>query len=147
MLYSFGHSTKTFDEFVRFVRGADIDVVCDIRRFPRSRRHPHFTRERLDERLPQDGIEYVWLGEELGGFREPDYETWMKSGDFARGIETLERLGRTKTVGFMCSEGDPSKCHRLFVAQALVSRGNVVSHLLSDGSSVPVEPVQERLDL
>jgi uncharacterized protein (DUF488 family) len=150
MLYSFGHSTKALDEFVRLVRGARIEVVADIRRFPRSRRHPHFARERLDQTLPAYGIAYVWLGEELGGFREPDYESWMRTPDFERGIVELEALASTRTVGFMCSEGLASKCHRAFVAQALLSRGHAVSHLLPDGSFEPVgplPPVQEPLDL
>ena len=150
MLYSLGHSTKTLDEFLRLLQGAGISVLADVRRFPRSRRHPHFASERLAEVLPQRGFSYVWLGEELGGFREPDYETWMTAPAFERGIEELERLAATATVGFMCSEGVPSKCHRRFVAQALVSRGNVVSHLWPDGSTAPVEPpppVQAPLDL
>ncbi len=147
MLYSLGHSVRTLDDFVRFVRGAKIEVIADIRRFPRSRRHPHFTRERLAESLPRFGVAYVWLGEELGGFREPDYESWMKVPDFERGIAELERLAQTKTVGFMCSEGAPSKCHRRFVAQTLLSRGGAVSHLLPDGTTQPVEPAHGRLDL
>src|SRR5439155_15794011 len=146
-LYSLGHSTKTFEEFVRLLDGARIEVLADIRRFPRSRRHPHFARARLEERL---AIDYVWLGEDLGGFREPDYQAWMKSPDFERGLERLEGLARGARVGFMCSEGSPSKCHRLFVAQALLSRGNAVSHLMPDGSveaALPAPPVQGPLDL
>ncbi len=140
-LYSFGHSTKTFDEFTELITQAKIATLVDIRRFPRSRRHPHFARERLEERLT---IDYEWLGDDLGGFREPDYETWMRTPDFERGIVRLEELARTGIVGFMCSEGLPVKCHRRFVAERLASRSNDVWHLLPDGS---LEPVTARLDL
>lgn len=141
-LYSLGHSTKTFDEFVELITSAKITTLVDIRRFPRSRRHPHFARERLEERLE---IDYLWLGDELGGFREPDYETWMRTPDFERGIVRLEELAREgAVVGFMCSEGRPEKCHRRFVAERLASRSNDVWHLLPDGSR---EPVTARLDL
>ena len=140
-LYSLGHSTKTFDGFLELITHAEIVTLADIRRYPRSRRHPHFARERLQERLP---IEYVWLGEELGGFREPDYETWMRTADFERGIVRLEELARNGIVGFMCSEGSPVKCHRRFVADRLASRSNDVWHLLPDGS---LEPVIAPLDL
>jgi uncharacterized protein (DUF488 family) len=135
-VYSLGHSTKPFDDFVRLVSAASIDVVCDIRRFPRSRRHPHFARERLQHELPARGIDYEWLGSELGGFRDEGYEAWMRSGGFVAGIERLEELAAEQTVAFMCSEGLPWKCHRLFVARELAGRGHHVSHLLPDATVV-----------
>src|SRR5437899_11652891 len=107
MLYSVGHSTHALDDFLALLRGARIELLCDDRRFPRSRRHPHFAKERLENVVP-----YRWLGEDLGGFREPDYETWMTTPDFARGIEALECLAANGTVAFMCSEGMPCNCHR-----------------------------------
>jgi uncharacterized protein (DUF488 family) len=137
---SFGHSTKTLEDFVSLVRGAGIGVVADVRRFPQSRRHPHFSRNRLERELAARGIRYVWLGDELGGFRDEGYDAWMKTDDFARGIETLEALARTGLPAFMCSEGEPWKCHRRFVSRALFERGHEVSHLLPDGSSVPEDP-------
>jgi uncharacterized protein (DUF488 family) len=139
-LFSLGHSTHPLDRLADLCRGAGVDVVCDIRRFPRSRRNPHLSRERLEEELPARGIDYVWLGEDLGGFREPDYEAWMTTADFDRGLTELERLAEERTVGFMCSEGVPWKCHRLFVARALASRGHAVSHLLPDGTIQPEQP-------
>ncbi len=122
------------------VRGAGIATVADVRRFPQSRRHPHFARTRLERELVARGIRYVWLGEELGGFRDEGYDAWMKTDDFTRGIATLEDLTRTGLVAFMCSEGEPWKCHRRFVSRALFERGHEVSHLLPDGSSVPEDP-------
>jgi uncharacterized protein (DUF488 family) len=135
-MYSLGHSTKPFDDFIRLVGGASIDVVCDIRRFPRSRRHPHFARERLQHELSARGIDYRWLGSELGGFRDEGYEAWMRSDGFVAGIERLEELAADQTVAFMCSEGLPWKCHRLFVARELAGRGHRVSHLLPDATVV-----------
>ena len=140
MFISLGHSTKTFDEFVALVRGAGIDVIADVRRFPQSRRHPHFSRERLERELPARGIAYVWLGPQLGGFRDEGYDAWMRTEDFERGLHTLERLTQEARTGFMCSEGAPWKCHRRFVSRALFERGHEVSHLLPDGSSVPEDP-------
>ena len=146
-LLSFGHSTKTFDDYVALCRIGGIDVVCDVRRFPRSRRHPHFARERLEQQLPSYGIRYVWLGEELGGFRDEGYEAWMNTEMFEQGLRALEEIAATALPGFMCSEGRPEKCHRSFVARALVSRGHEVSHLLPDGTTVREEPLPSTLDL
>jgi uncharacterized protein (DUF488 family) len=118
------------EEFVGLVTGAGVDLVADIRRFPRSRRHPQFSRANLERDLP---IAYEWLGEQLGGFRDGGYEEWMRSSEFARGIEDLERLATEHTVAFMCAEGVPWKCHRLYVARALASRGHRIAHLLPGG--------------
>ena len=137
---SLGHSTKTFEDFVALVRGAGITTIADVRRFPQSRRHPHFSRNRLERELPARGIAYVWLGSELGGFRDEGYDAWMKTDDFDGGLRTLEELAAAGLVGFMCSEGEPWKCHRRFVSKALFERGHEVSHLLPDGSSVPEDP-------
>jgi uncharacterized protein (DUF488 family) len=142
VIFSLGHSTHPFERFVALVKDADIGTICDVRRFPQSRRNPHFSRERLAQELPKRGIAYVWLGEELGGFREEGYDEWMRTPDFQRGIEAIERLAETHTVAIMCSEGSPSKCHRRFVSRALFERGHDVSHLLPDGSSVPEDPQQ-----
>jgi uncharacterized protein (DUF488 family) len=145
-LLSVGHSNKSFEEFVHLCRGADVRIVADIRRFPRSRRYPHFAREHFQRALPGHGIDYVWLGEELGGFREGSYEDWMSGERFGKGIAELERLAENGTVAFMCAEGDPSSCHRRFVARALAQRGHEVSHLLPDGRLKQEEPPLSLLD-
>lgn len=142
-LYSLGHSTHSIERLVELCRGAGIDLVCDIRRFPQSRRNPHLGRESLERALPERGIGYRWLGAELGGFREGGYEKWMRAPEFAKGIDLLERSARERTVAFMCSEGLPSRCHRRFVADALASRGHDVDHLLPDGRIVSVQPPLE----
>ena len=87
------------------------------------------------------------LGEQLGGFRDEGYEAWMKTETFEAGLRTLEEIAATRLPGFMCSEGRPEKCHRLFVSRALVARGHEVSHLLPDGSLQPEVPQPSQLDL
>lgn len=130
---SLGHSTHTIDRLTELCRGTGIEVVADIRRFPRSRRNPHLGKASLERELPVRGIGYAWLGSELGGFRDAGYEAWTTTDDFVRGITILEELALSRIVGFMCSEGVPDRCHRRFVARVLQSRGHHVSHLLPDG--------------
>lgn len=139
MLLSVGHSNKPFDVFVSLLRGANVETVVDIRRHPRSR-WPQFNGGVLERALTQNGFRYIWLGGALGGFREGGYDVWMRTDDFTRGIEELEKLARTSRVAFMCSEGEPWKCHRRFVSRALLQRGHAVSHLLPDGTIQPEDP-------
>ena len=135
-LYTVGHSVRPLDELVRVLREQSVDMLCDVRRFPRSRRHPHFSRAALERELPGRGIDYRWLGEDLGGFRDTGFEAWMRTSEFERGLTTLEDLASDHAVAFMCSEADPAKCHRLHVARALAGRGHRVEHLRYDGPPV-----------
>ena len=45
-----------------------MDAIADVRRFPGSKRLPHFNAEALREALPADGIAYEHFPE-LGGRR------------------------------------------------------------------------------
>jgi uncharacterized protein (DUF488 family) len=78
-LFTIGHSSRTFDDFLSLLREFSISVLVDIRRFPGSRKFPHFNRQSLEATLsafsetsplggPASGIEYLWL-EDLGGRR------------------------------------------------------------------------------
>ena len=44
-------------------------MLVDVRRYPGSRRHPHFARDALAEKLPRIGIAYEWWGAALGAGR------------------------------------------------------------------------------
>lgn len=140
VVYTVGHSTQSLDAFVELCRTAEIALICDVRRFPRSRRHPQFTRERLERDLASRGIGYAWLGDALGGMRDAGYEQWMTTDTFAQGLAELEGLAAEHVAAFMCAEGLPAKCHRRFVADALAVRGHHVAHLLPDGRIVWVQP-------
>ena len=66
-----GHSNHEETEFVELLRGAGIELIADVRRYPGSRRQPHFERTALAAVLLEAGIGYRWLGETLGGRRRP----------------------------------------------------------------------------
>jgi uncharacterized protein (DUF488 family) len=149
-----GHSTHEPGRFLRLLRAASIEALVDVRRHPGSRRMPHFASAALAESLAGTGIEYAWLGEELGGRRRPrrdspnggwrvegfrGYADHMASPEFAAGLERLERIGREKRTAFMCAEGDWHRCHRRLIADALAVRAWRVEHLLPDGRREPHE--------
>lgn len=136
VLYSIGHSTHRIEAFIELCRVADIGLICDVRRLPVSRRHPQFTRERLELALASSRVGYKWLGEELGGMRDGGYEQWMTTATFEQGVASLERSAAEGITAFMCAEGMPTKCHRRFIADALASRGHRVGHLLPDGGQI-----------
>jgi uncharacterized protein (DUF488 family) len=153
-LWSIGHSNLETARFVELLRAHHLTVLADVRTAPYSRHWPQFNREELAYSLSAAGIRYVFLGRELGGKPEstalrgptglPDYDAIAATALYQDGLARLMELGRHQPTAFMCSEGDPTKCHReRLVARSLRAAGWTVHHILSDGSLQ--ETVQESL--
>src|SRR5687767_4719687 len=68
-IFTIGHSTRALGDFINLLSTHHIQVLADVRRFPRSRRLPHFNDESLAAQLPENGFEYVAFGS-LGGRRK-----------------------------------------------------------------------------
>ncbi len=148
-----GHSNHDERGFLELLSGAGVEAVADVRANPRSRLQ-HFNRSSLAASLQTAGIDYEGFGEELGGRRTPapdspndawedqafrGYADHMASEEFARGLDRLERLARSRRTAAMCAEGDWRSCHRRLLADALVLRGWRVLHLAPDGVLAPHE--------
>jgi len=71
IIHTIGHSTRTIAAFVELLVSHRIEMLIDVRRWPMSRRHPHFNREALSAALDEKGIGYLWR-QDLGGFRRAD---------------------------------------------------------------------------
>lgn len=143
-IFTIGHGTRTLVELVEVLKDADIDVLVDVRRFPGSRRHPHFARDSLAETLPEAGIDYSWQGEAMGGRRNPVSDTpnvaWrvkafrgyadhMHSEEFQNALRELEDRAATHRQALMCAETLWWRCHRRLISDALVADGHQVDHL------------------
>jgi uncharacterized protein (DUF488 family) len=150
-LFTIGHSTRTADAFVALLREHGVRALADVRRFPGSRRHPHFGREALAERLAAEGIAYHHVGA-LGGRRDPRpdsantgwrnaafraYADYMATDEFAAAVAALIAVADDRPTAVMCAEAVPWRCHRNLLADALVARGHDVVHILAEGSTRP----------
>jgi len=131
-IWDVGHSTLTADSFWQLLKKNKIDCLVDIRRFPTSKKSPHFCQDQLKMTAISQGIEYVWLGSSLGGFRKEGYEAWMKTPEFSQGLRELESLAQQRRVALMCAEKYFGRCHRRFVLKLLSARGWTVHHILSE---------------
>lgn len=134
LIFSIGHSNRTFNDLVSVLKRYGVETLADIRTYPRSKRNPHFDREALETDLPSSGIGYVWI-RELGGMREDGYENYMSTAGFEEGFNMLMTVARERMTAFMCSELDWRNCHRSFVSHALHSRGWEVVHIYDENES------------
>ncbi|MBA2492611.1 MAG: DUF488 domain-containing protein [Gammaproteobacteria bacterium] len=70
-IYTIGHGNRHVEEFLELLAAARVERIVDIRAYPGSRRHPQFRREALRASLEDNGIDYRWMGNALGGRRAP----------------------------------------------------------------------------
>ncbi len=133
VVYTVGHSNRSLEEFLSLLEEYGVEVVVDVRRWPVSSKYPHFNSESLRKSLENRGYGYVWLGRELGGYREGGYERYMGTEDFKSGLKALEELALRRVVAVLCAERLWFRCHRRFIADALVRDGFRVVHIIEAG--------------
>ncbi len=146
-IHTIGHSTRSLDTFLNLLQAHRIEVLVDVRRWPTSRRFPHFCGQTLSEALRERGIAYVWR-QDLGGYRTPQPgspNTGWKVGSFRayadfmltetfEGIRAeLESLAGRHRICLMCAEASPWRCHRQLLSDAFLVRGWNVRHITDRG--------------
>jgi uncharacterized protein (DUF488 family) len=147
--WTIGHSTRPLEGFLELLVGNGIEAVADVRRYPGSRRWPHFAREPLGIALENRGLLYLWFPE-LGGRRTPrsdspntawrspafrGYADYMATGAFAEGFDRLVNLACGLRTAVMCAESLWWRCHRGLIADALRRMEFEVIHILGPGST------------
>jgi uncharacterized protein (DUF488 family) len=150
-IWTIGHSTLPLGEFIARLAAHGVRAVADVRRYPGSRRHPHFAGESLASSLPQHGLKYVHFPA-LGGRRTPAADSintgWRNSGfrayadymlthEFTAALEELEGLARQFPAALMCAEAVPWRCHRSLIGDALLVRGWEVIDIYTGRKSQP----------
>lgn len=144
MIFTIGHSTHSIENFIKILKMRGITAIADVRSAPYSRFQPQFNREALAQSLSDSGIEYVFVGDSIGGrSQNPDdyennrvvYSRLKKSPYFENGIERVIAGSEKFKIALMCSEKEPIECHRtLLVGQTLHELGQEVTHIHGDGS-------------
>ncbi len=128
-VYTIGHSVRGPKEFILLLEKYKIETLVDVRRFPTSK-FEHFKRENLEEILRLKGVKYVYLGEQLGGYRSGGYREHMKSLAFNKGLKKLEKIAEKSKTVIMCAEKFPWRCHRKYISMSLEKNGWTVIHIL-----------------
>ncbi len=137
-IYTIGHGRHPFAYFLELLKLHEVEFVCDVRAFARSR-WPQFNGLVLRELLKDNGIGYEHLPE-TGGKLKPVPE------DLARGIDRIIEIASDLRTVMMCSESKPlsdhkiprANCHRVgMLSPMLRSKGvSRIVHILPNGESV-----------
>lgn len=148
-IFTIGHSTHSLEEFLEILKSFQIGVLVDVRRYPGSRRSPHFKKENLILSMPQHNISYYHY-EDLGGRRKTSkdsqntawrlpsfrgYADYLETETFQNAAEKLEALAQNSRVAYMCSEVLWWSCHRALISDYLKFRGWNVTHIMGVGKS------------
>lgn len=161
-IFSIGHSTRSIDEFVGLLRENDVAVLVDVRRFPGSKRNPHFGTGSLAATLSEAGVDYVHEPD-LGGYRKPrpdsPHKAWQNDGfrayadhmdtrEFRAALDRLIQRASGRLAAIMCAEAVPWRCHRQLISDALTTRDWEVIHILGPGetSTHRLNPHARRLE-
>lgn len=135
VIWTIGHGNRSINAFLELLKEHEIQVLIDIRSFPTSKIE-HFKKDEMESWMPKNGIEYIWLGKELGGYRKGGYKEHMKTIVFEEGILKLLDMASRKRTCIMCMETDPKYCHRRFISAYLEKRGIKVIHIISKGQKI-----------
>jgi uncharacterized protein (DUF488 family) len=154
-LYTIGHSDHELSAFISLLAQHGVTAVADVRSQPYSRFHSQFNRELLADALKRSGIQYVFMGRELGARRaeresyqgrQARYDLIAKLPAFQEGLTRLRRGLEAHRIALLCAEKDPITCHRtVLVCKYLKSEPIDILHILDDGSVETTDQVEARL--
>lgn len=148
-----GHSNRPPAEVIAMLREAQVGLLVDVRRFPRSRANPGFNIDSFPDELARHQIGYRHLAA-LGGRRprqtvDPavnalwrvqsfhNYADYTLGPDFRAALAELLELGARQRLALMCSEAVWWRCHRRIITDYLLAAGHPVTHLMGPGQAEP----------
>jgi len=162
-IFTIGHSNVLVSHLMDLLKQFEIEVLVDVRSSPYSQYSQQFNRDQLEASLKENGIEYKFAGEYLGGRpKDPtcykngqvpdgkadylhlvDYPIVMTKDWFQKGINRLIEISENKKVVVMCSEEDPAICHRHhLIGRYLLEQGREVLHIRGNGKITKAQQIQ-----
>ncbi|MBP2046490.1 DUF488 family protein [Methanobacterium aggregans] len=130
-------------EFIDLLKSNGIQLLIDVRSVPYSKYASQFNRETISSRIQNETIEYLYLGDKVGG--KPSDESFYKDkmvcyhlieedNGFKEGLKIILSRASCKKTVLMCSEENPYRCHRHnLISQNLLKKGFKVVHLRRNG--------------
>lgn len=156
VVHTVGHSTRSIEELITLLEEAGVDLLLDVRSFPRSRRNPQFNIDTLPDDLKAAGIAYRHA-KALGGRRSKqqgsdkspntawqieafkNYADYALTPPFRDALNELMTEAEEMSCAVMCAEAVWWQCHRRIITDHLLAAGIEVRHIMSPGKIEPAE--------
>jgi hypothetical protein len=132
--YTIGYEKKALEQFLRLLKKAGIHTLVDVRAIPKSMYRQEFNKESFSKELENQGFKYSHFPQlgvpsdvrrkfaesgDLAGLSE-----WYDQNVLTNGsLESQEFKSLDYPIAIMCTEFDPTKCHRHRIALALEKKG------------------------
>lgn len=154
-VFTIGHSTHPVERVLELLAQHGITAVGDVRSNPHSRFSPQFNQSPMRRSLEAAGINYVFLGGELGA-RPNDTDAYVDGRasyarmaarpEFEAGLQRVVNGAGKYRLALLCAEKDPTHCHRMILVcrhlRPLVAR---IDHILADGTLETNSQAERRL--
>ncbi len=137
-VYTIGHGRHSWKDFLALLQKFEIEFLCDVRNFARSR-WVQFNGKVLEVNLLENGIGYEHLPE-TGG------KILAKTEELNHGIQRILEIASEARTAMMCSESKPltthktprANCHRIGLLSPLLKAKGAsrIIHILPDGDSI-----------
>ena len=156
-IYSVGYGNRTTEQLFDLVKSNDCRYLIDVRSIPYSRYQQEYNRESLEKACIDFGLNYLYLGHQLGGkpaehdqdkLGRPDYLKMSINPIFEEGLQRLiKALELGHSVMLMCAELRPETCHRTkLIGVALFNSGVELVHIDENAKLSSQSEVLRRLD-
>lgn len=143
-IFTIGHSNHTWQSFAPLLADNGVELLVDTRTRPVSRYAPFANHRTLPDLLEGAGIDYEFMGGPLGGKPpnpamydsggKPDYHKMRALDEFQEAVSQLAGMASRRQTAILCSEEDPSQCHRLLLlGPSLEEEGCTPLHIRGDG--------------
>ncbi len=140
-IYTIGYEGLALEQFLELLKGKGIEHLVDIREAPISRK-AGFAKAALSEAVERAGICYSHV--RALGCPKPIRDRYKKTGDWGRyardfniylaaqqpALAELRSAAATRRTCLLCYEADFNRCHRTFVAKAVVGPEGPIRHIL-----------------
>ena len=153
-LYTIGYSPHTLKGFVDLLKRFRVTALADVRSKPYSAYRPEFNHKNLKKILPEQGIDHIFLGRELGARYEDhsvyvqgraDYELISGHELFKQGLQRLRQETKQHTLVLMCAEKEPLHCHRTVLISRHLKNEVQIQHILEDATVENQKNTEQRL--
>ncbi|SRR5579884_1022712 len=139
-IYTIGYGNRSVEEFVALLQHYHIQYLVDVRSQPYSRYSPAFSRNLLVQYLQQQSIDYLFMGDTLGGRPadatcyvdgKVDYSRVCTKAFYQQGIQRLRTAWEKQLrVVLLCAEAKPQECHRSkLIGNTLFEQQIAVAHI------------------